>query len=64
MVTPYDKEIAVVNAFQMVRWSVENEEYIVKQKIKPKGPSVALSPDDKWLAVEAADKKIRLWGME
>jgi WD40 repeat protein len=48
----------------MIR-SVENGEMLTEQNLKPKGiTSVTFSPDGQWLAVGAADKKIRLWKMD
>lgn len=60
--SPDSKALATIADHKVMLWSLESGEKTDETQLKPKGvTSVIFSPDGKWLAVGAADKKIRLW---
>lgn len=62
--SPDSKNLAVISDHTVTLWSLETGEKEEETQIQPKGvTSVTFSSDEKWLAVGAADKKIRLWRM-
>ncbi len=63
--SPDSKILAVIAAHKVMLFSTETAEMLEEQKLKSKGvTSVTFSHGGQWLAVGAADKKIRLWRMK
>lgn len=59
--TPDWKTMAVGSAYQVQLWSVERVEKLAEANIKVKGVyALTSSPNGRWLANAAADKKVRV----
>ena len=56
------KTMAIGSAYQVELWSVEEGEKLEGVDLKVKGVyALTFSPDGRWLANAAADKRVRVW---
>jgi WD40 repeat protein len=61
-IAPDDRTLAIGTEYKVLLWSVEDGGSSVKLPVSVKGVyQLAFSGDGKWLAMAAADGKVRVW---